>query len=134
MDGTMSKHQGQEAEAGPHRVGVTAKAPREVEDIADLDLPPQRSIKRTNISAHMTVIVMCLQKITNIPTKGRNIHVPGARVCHRVDLQTGTSPPAGKSTTKTRTITIPPKDIPQNAGETATQVQEENVMINTDDS
>lgn len=62
----------------PLRVGATAKAPEEIKGEAGQDLPLPRSIKRTSTSAlQMTVIAMCHPKNTNIPTKERNIHVPG---------------------------------------------------------
>lgn len=82
----------------------------------------------------MTEIAMWHPKNTNIPTRERKCLVQEALVGLWAGLLTATSRPAGKSTTKRRTTTIPQKDIPQNAGETATLVQGGSATINTGDN
>lgn len=122
--------------ADPLQVGVTVEAPKDTKDAADQDLPLQRSIKRTNISvlAMTGNIATWHPKNTNIPTRERKCLVPGVSVGRWAGLPTATSRPAGKSTTKTGTTTIPQKDIPQNAGETATLVRGGSATINTGDN
>lgn len=121
--------------ADPLQVGVTVEALKDTKGAADQDPPLQRSIKRTNTSVlAMTEIAMWHPKNTNIPTRERKCLVQEVLVGLWAGLLTATSRPAGKSTTKRRTTTIPQKDIPQNAGETATLVQGGSATINTGDN